>query len=77
MLYEDREISLSEVLARAFETDRLADNNRQEFTAVANWFFAGHNNKITLDYSYLTLHDEMLSRNASDNRFRLQWDISF
>ena len=52
-------------------------NTRQEFTAAANWFFAGHNNKLTLDYSHLTLDDDVLSRNVSDDRVRLQWDVSF
>jgi len=59
------------------EIDRLEENFRQEYTVAANWFFSGHNNKITLDYSYLTLDDDVLARNVSDNRVRLQWDISF
>jgi phosphate-selective porin OprO/OprP len=53
------------------------NNKRREYTAGANWFFAGHNNKLTLDYSYLTLNDSVKSRNVSDHRTRLQWDISF
>ena len=36
-----------------------------------------HNNKITLDYSYLTLDDGYTLADYSDNRVRLQWDISF
>ncbi len=59
------------------EIDRLVDNDRQEFTAAANWFFSGHNNKLTLDYSHLTLDDDVLARNVSDDRVRLQWDVSF
>jgi len=59
------------------ETARNEDNERAEYTVAANWFFAGHNNKITLDYSYLTLDDSVLRRDPSDHRFRLQWDISF
>lgn len=59
------------------ETNLLKQNTRQEFTTAANWFFWGHNNKLTLDYSYLTLDDDVLSRNVSDSRVRLQWDISF
>ena len=55
----------------------LVENDRQEFTAAANWFFSGHNNKITLDYSHLTLDDDVLRRNVSDDRVRLQWDVSF
>jgi hypothetical protein len=52
-------------------------NQRQEFTGAANWFFAGHNNKLTLDYSYLTLDDDVASQKVDDHRVRLQWDISF
>jgi phosphate-selective porin len=59
------------------EVDRLFDNEREEFTVAANWFFAGHNNKITLDYSYLTIDDGLVGRDASENRIRLQWDVSF
>ena len=55
---------------------RFVDNTRQEFTAAANWFFYGHNNKLTLDYSYLTLVDP-INGSPTDNRVRLQWDISF
>ena len=59
------------------ETQRVKTNSRQEFTVAANWFFAGHNNKLTLDYSHLTLDDDVLARNVSDDRIRFQWDVSF
>ena len=59
------------------ENDLSQDNQRQEFTVAANWFFAGHNNKLTFDYSYLTLEDDVLNRNTSDHRVRFQWDVSF
>jgi len=59
------------------EMSRGFDNERQEFTIGANWFIAGHNNKITLDYSYLTLDDNVLQTDKSGSRVRLQWDISF
>ncbi|MEM7201033.1 MAG: porin [Planctomycetota bacterium] len=59
------------------EIIRRSDNERQEFTIAANWFFAGHNNKLTLDYSYLTLDDDRLDTDESASRVRLQWDISF
>ncbi len=58
-------------------TTRSRRNNRQEFTLGANWFFSGHNNKITFDYSWLTLDDPVLRRYIADQRFRLQWDVSF
>lgn len=53
------------------------DNERQEFTVAANWFFNGHNNKLTLDYSFLTMDDGALGLDGDGSRVRLQWDISF
>ncbi|MFK7914404.1 MAG: porin [Pseudomonadales bacterium] len=58
-------------------TDLNFDNERTELTLAANWFFAGHNNKITFDISRLTLDDDFFGRNESENRARLQWDVSF
>jgi phosphate-selective porin OprO and OprP len=57
--------------------DRRIDNEREEYTLGANWFFNGHNNKLTLDYSHLTLDDGLLGLDDSENRVRLQWDVSF
>ncbi len=59
------------------EVDRQLDNEREEYTMAANWFIAGHNNKLTLDYSYLTIDDGLLNTDDSANRVRLQWDVSF
>jgi phosphate-selective porin len=59
------------------EGDRQVENKRREVTIGANWFIAGHNNKITIDYSKLYLDDRVLNRDVDDNRFRVQWDISF
>jgi hypothetical protein len=59
------------------EIDRSFDNERNEYTLAANWFFAGHNNKLTLDYSYLTLDDGLSGLDDEANRIRLQWDVSF
>jgi phosphate-selective porin len=59
------------------EIDRLFDNEREEYTLAANWFFAGHNNKLTLDFSHLTLDDGLSRIDDSANRIRFQWDVSF
>jgi phosphate-selective porin OprO and OprP len=59
------------------EIDRSIDNKRAEYTFAANWFFAGHNNKLTLDYSFLTLDDGLTGLDDSANRLRFQWDVSF
>ncbi len=59
------------------EVDRTFDNEREEFTLGANWFFAGHNNKLTLDYSFLTVDDGFTGIDEDTNRIRFQWDVSF
>ena len=60
-----------------FITPLAFENERKEFTVGANWFFNGHNNKVTLDYSKLSIEDGALAQSQSDNRVRLQWDVSF
>ncbi len=57
--------------------NRAFENNRRELTLGANWFFNGHNNKITVDLSRLSLDDNRLGLDDSENRLRLQWDVSF
>ncbi len=57
-----------------------ADANREgnsnfEYTAGCNWFFRGHKNKLTFDYSYLE-YNEFAPDFKSGSRVRLQWDIS-
>ena len=59
------------------ESNTQIENKREEFTIGANWFIAGHNNKITVDYSQLYLDDRDLNRKVDDGRFRVQWDVSF
>lgn len=54
----------------------LPQDTRTELTFGANWFFSGHDNKVTLDASRLTLEQEDGPR-LVDSRVRLQWDISF
>jgi phosphate-selective porin OprO/OprP len=57
--------------------DRAMENDREEYSFAANYFFKGHNNKVTLDYSDLSMDDPQLGEHASDGRVRLQWDVSF
>jgi phosphate-selective porin len=57
--------------------DRSFENQRREYTVGANWFFSGHNNKLTVDFSRLTLDDRRVGLDDSENRMRLQWDVSF
>jgi phosphate-selective porin len=49
---------------------------RQEHTVVVNWFFEGHDNKLTLDVGRVALA-QVHGPDLSDIRFRLQWDIHF
>jgi len=49
---------------------------RREHSLGVNWFFSGHDNKITFDFSWLTM-EQLAATTLSDSRFRLQWDISF
>lgn len=58
-------------------TNFAFENAREEFTLGANWFFSGHNNKVTMDISRLRLDDNVLFQDESENRLRVQWDISF
>jgi len=53
----------------------ISGNNHYEYTIGCNWFFKGHKNKLTFDYSYLQTDETELVYNKG-NRFRLQWDIS-
>lgn len=59
------------------ELDRALDNNRDEYTLGLNWFFSGHNNKVTMDVAHLTLEDEFFDRQIDEELVRLQWDVSF
>jgi len=54
----------------------VKDDKLQEFTFVTNWFFAGHRNKITMDVSHLTLA-QPVGKDLTEQRVRLQWDVSF
>ena len=54
----------------------VRDDDRREWTLAANWFFSGHDNKLTADFSRLEL-DQADGPTLSDHRFRFQWDISF
>ena len=53
----------------------LSGNTEKERTVGLNWFFNGHRNKLTLDYSWLNFED--FGDNATRNRLRLQWEVSF
>jgi len=59
-----------------YDSDINVDgNNSYEITTGVNWYFRGHKNKLTFDYSYLET-DEENEIYKKGNKFRLQWDIS-
>jgi phosphate-selective porin OprO/OprP len=67
-----------EIAFRLAEVDpNLAvENDIQEATVVFNWFFSGHRNKLSLDFSRLRDETAEVGK-REENRIRLQWDISF
>lgn len=50
---------------------------RREFAFALNWFFSGHNNKLTAELGVLTDQNPIDTEDIDGTRFRLQWDISF
>jgi hypothetical protein len=54
----------------------LEQDTQRELGVAANWFFHGHHNKLTAEYSRFRF-DQAGESPAEDWRFRLQWDISF
>jgi hypothetical protein len=54
----------------------VADDLRTELSFGANWFFAGHDNKVTADFSVFDL-ETPAGTTLTDQRVRLQWDLSF
>jgi len=55
--------------------DDTAQDLQNEIALAANWFFHGHNNKLTAEISYFSFDEGVAERDGA--RFRLQWDISF
>ena len=54
----------------------VGDDAENEATLVFNWFFNGHRNKLTFDFSRLHDRNQEIGRRW-ENRVRLQWDVSF
>ncbi|MEJ2582773.1 MAG: porin, partial [Acidobacteriota bacterium] len=68
-----------EIALRWAEVDpdtAVAGDLEQETTMVANWFFSGHRNKLTFDFSRLRNMANQSGRRWA-NRIRLKWDVSF
>jgi phosphate-selective porin OprO/OprP len=52
------------------------DDLIREATVAANWFFAGHRNKLTLDLSWIEDEAEQPGERR-ETRLRVQWEVSF
>ena len=58
------------------DPDRSVTGNTEKERSIGlNWFFRGHRNKLTLDYSRLSVNHPV--ENGTRNRLRLQWELSF
>ena len=67
-----------EVFARQafFDPDtNISGNNNYEYTVGLNWFFKGHKNKLTVDYSYLDFNQFSID-DHTESMVRIQWDVS-
>jgi hypothetical protein len=49
--------------------------SEDEYTITLNWFFKGHNNKLTSEVSFIDFKENDVMKPGW--RFRLQWDVSF
>ena len=56
------------------DIDRI-DNMELEYSLAVNYFFQGHRNKLTTEFSWFAFQDESLNREGG-LRFRIQYDIS-
>jgi phosphate-selective porin len=70
-----RQLELAGRLSIVDPDRSLSGNTEKERTLGLNWFFNGHRNKLTLDYSWLNFED--FGDSATRNRLRLQWELSF
>ncbi|MDH3673153.1 MAG: hypothetical protein OES46_18650 [Gammaproteobacteria bacterium] len=60
--------------ARVDQDEGVPQSVGDEITAVANWFFSGHRNKLSVDVSRLNERQGEISERGW--RVRLQWDVS-
>ncbi len=56
--------------------DTPSDRKQREFSVVGNLFLDGHNNKLSVDISWLSVQQPGLG-SAHESRLRAQWDVSF
>jgi len=71
-----RSLELAGRFAWVDPDEAIAGDDRRELTFAANWFFRGHDNKLTLDVSRLEL-EQPGAPERREHRVRFQWDVSF
>jgi phosphate-selective porin len=60
------------------DMDTSRSNDKQtEFSAVINYFLAGHFNKLSVQLSRLSVEDPIVVKKNTENRLWAQWDFSF
>ena len=58
------------------ENDHQEDEKHYEHAVALNWFFNGHNNKLTTDITRFDIDHDALG-SFDEMRFRFQWDVTF
>jgi len=71
-----RELEFAGRYAWVNPDNEIDNDTRTELSFGANWFFAGHDNKLTADFSAFDL-ETAPGTTVTDQRIRLQWDLSF
>ena len=65
------------VRAAFVDPGRGQGDDNTELALAANWFFNGHRNKLTADIGRYEIDNEITGMTESENRLRVQYDISF
>ena len=68
-------LELAARYARVDPNDNLSNDVEKEAVLVANWFFNGHRNKLTMDIARVVRR--LAPETETDIRIRIQWDWSF
>lgn len=72
-----RQLEFALRYARVDPDDERSHDEQDEYSAAINWFIDGHSNKLSLDVAELSVADPILQSEASEQRVRLQWELSF
>lgn len=57
--------------------DDRSNDEQEEYAAAINWFIDGHTNKLTFEFANLSVREPIPLRDETENRVRLQWELSF